>query len=54
MAGKGWQREFDDPITTPDGKRLKTLREAVRLSIDPLHHLILNAFWDLLFFKKSA
>jgi hypothetical protein len=25
----GWQRKFDDPIETPDGKRLHTLREAV-------------------------
>ena len=25
----GWQRKFDDPIETPDGKRLNTLREAV-------------------------
>ena len=24
-----WQREFDEPIETPDGKQLRTLREAV-------------------------
>jgi hypothetical protein len=29
MADKGWQRRFDDPIETPDGTRLNTLREAV-------------------------
>jgi hypothetical protein len=29
MVGKGWRREFDDPIETPDGTRLKTLKEAV-------------------------
>jgi len=22
MAGKGWQREFDDPIELPNGRRL--------------------------------
>jgi hypothetical protein len=26
---RGWQRKFDEPIETPDGKRLYTLREAV-------------------------
>jgi hypothetical protein len=29
MVDQGWQREFDDPIETPDGARLNTLREAV-------------------------
>lgn len=29
MADKGWHRRFDDPIETPDGTRLRTLREAV-------------------------
>jgi hypothetical protein len=29
MASDGWQRKFDDPIETPDGTRLNTLREAV-------------------------
>ena len=29
MVDNGWQRKFDDPIETPDGTRLKTLREAV-------------------------
>lgn len=29
MAEKGWQRKFDDPIETPDGKQLHTLREAI-------------------------
>src|SRR5258708_9704979 len=29
MADKGWQRKFDDPIETPDGTQLKTLREAI-------------------------
>jgi hypothetical protein len=29
MAGKGWQRKFDDPIETPEGTRLNTLKEAV-------------------------
>jgi hypothetical protein len=24
-----WSRQFDEPIETPDGKRLRTLREAV-------------------------
>jgi len=28
MAGKGWQRRFDDPILLPDGRTLKTLRDA--------------------------
>ena len=25
----GWQREFDEPFETTDGKQLRTLREAV-------------------------
>jgi len=25
----GWQRKFDEPIETPDGAQLTTLREAV-------------------------
>jgi len=29
MADKGWQRKFDDPIETPDGTQLNTLREAI-------------------------
>jgi hypothetical protein len=29
MAGKGWLREFDDPIALPDGTQLKTLRDAI-------------------------
>ena len=28
-AERGWQREFDEPIETPDGKQIRTLREAV-------------------------
>ena len=28
MADKGWRREFDDPVTLPDGRVLKTLRDA--------------------------
>jgi hypothetical protein len=28
MADKGWQREFDDPIVLPDGRVLRTLRDA--------------------------
>ncbi len=28
MAGKGWQREFDDPIPLPDGRTLVRLRDA--------------------------
>jgi hypothetical protein len=28
MLTKGWQRRFDDPITLPDGRLLKTLRDA--------------------------
>lgn len=26
----GWDREFEDPVTTPDGKPLKTLRAAAK------------------------
>jgi hypothetical protein len=29
VAEKGWSRKFDDPIETPEGTRLITLREAV-------------------------
>ena len=29
MTTGGWQREFDEPIETPDGTHLRTLREAV-------------------------
>jgi len=29
MIDKGWQRKFDDPIETPDGTQLNSLREAV-------------------------
>jgi hypothetical protein len=28
-AGRGWQREFEDPMPLPDGTLLRTLREAV-------------------------
>jgi hypothetical protein len=28
MADKGWQREFEDPISLPNGKKLITLRDA--------------------------
>jgi hypothetical protein len=28
MADKGWQRAFDDHIALPDGRVLKTLRDA--------------------------
>jgi hypothetical protein len=28
MADKGWQRQFEDPITLPNGKKLITLRDA--------------------------
>jgi hypothetical protein len=28
MAGKGWQRQFDDPIELPDGRTLVTLHDA--------------------------
>jgi hypothetical protein len=28
MAGKGWQRKFEDPIALPDGRTLVTLRDA--------------------------
>jgi hypothetical protein len=29
MAGRGWDRRFDDPIALPDCGELATLREAV-------------------------
>ena len=29
-APSGWQRRFDDPIITPDGKELATLRDAIQ------------------------
>jgi hypothetical protein len=29
LLADGWQREFDEPIETPDGTQLRTLREAV-------------------------
>jgi hypothetical protein len=28
MADNGWQREFEDPISRPGGKKLVTLRDA--------------------------
>ena len=28
ISGRGWSREFDDPISLPDGRKLRTLREA--------------------------
>ena len=28
MAVKGWQREFDEPIAVPNGRSLRTLRDA--------------------------
>jgi hypothetical protein len=28
MADTGWSREFEDPITLPNGKKLITLRDA--------------------------
>jgi|SRR5882672_1104761 len=28
MADNGWQREFEDPISLPGGKKLVTLRDA--------------------------
>ncbi len=28
MADKGWQREFEDPIPLPGGRKLITLRDA--------------------------
>ena len=27
MTAKGWQREFEDPIPLPSGRKLITLRE---------------------------
>jgi hypothetical protein len=29
VSESGWSRKFDDPLETPDGTRLNTLREAV-------------------------
>jgi len=29
VSEHGWQRKFDDPIESPDGTHLNTLREAV-------------------------
>ncbi|MBR1193873.1 hypothetical protein JQ634_35385 [Bradyrhizobium sp. AUGA SZCCT0240] len=29
MTDGGWQRKFDEPIETPDGNQLHTLREAI-------------------------
>jgi hypothetical protein len=29
MAKTGWQREFDDPIQLPDGRKLLTLKDAI-------------------------
>ena len=29
LLSESWSREFDEPIETPDGKQLRTLREAV-------------------------
>ena len=28
MVAKGWQRKFDEPIAVPDGRALRTLRDA--------------------------
>jgi hypothetical protein len=28
MTDNGWQRKFEDPIPTPDGRKLVTLRDA--------------------------
>jgi hypothetical protein len=28
MAENGWQREFEDPIPLPDGRKLLTLKDA--------------------------
>jgi hypothetical protein len=30
MAADGWRRKFGEPIVTPDGMTLKTLRDAVK------------------------
>jgi hypothetical protein len=30
MAGKGWQREFEDPIPLPGGRMIVTLEDAAR------------------------
>ena len=29
IVERGWQRKFDEPIETPDGTQLNTLREAI-------------------------
>jgi hypothetical protein len=29
LMADGWQREFDEPIETPEGTELRTLREAI-------------------------
>jgi hypothetical protein len=28
ISNRGWTREFEDPIALPDGRKLRTLREA--------------------------
>ena len=28
MSAKGWSRRFDDPVPLPDGRKLRTLRDA--------------------------
>jgi hypothetical protein len=28
VSERGWQREFEDPISLPDGRKLVTLRDA--------------------------
>ena len=30
MAADGWRRKFDQPIVTPDGATLRTLRDAIK------------------------
>ena len=30
MAADGWLRKFDNPIITPDGTMLRTLRDAIK------------------------
>jgi hypothetical protein len=29
MVKNGWHRKFDDPIVLPDGKKLRTLKDAI-------------------------
>ena len=29
-ANEGWSKRFDEPIVTPDGKKLVTLRDAIQ------------------------